>query len=166
MFLFGRINKIFKFDGISLLGTEVQYIENRLIGTPLDESLFALFHLSSDDAIIFYPSIEWKKKICSQLEISFETSIEQHSRLNGQKLDNFTPLRCDDIVGNGNCLFGCKSKILSGSENNHVKLRGKICHYMVTEGRNILGWYCTQVHSTTPVQQLRTRSMTVDGKWG
>ena len=58
------------------------------------------------------------------------------------------------------------SKILSGSEKHHVKLRGEICRYMVTEGRNSLGWYFTQVHSTTPAQYLRTRSMTVDGKWG
>ena len=93
-------------------------IENRLIGAPLDESVFDLFDLSSDNAIILYPSIEWKKKICSQLEISFETSIEQHSSLNGQKLENFTPLRCDDILGDGNSLFRCISRILSGSEKN------------------------------------------------
>ena len=33
------------------------------------------------------------------------------------------------------------SKTLSGSEKHHVKLRGEICRYMVTEGRNSLGWY-------------------------
>ena len=76
----------------------MEYIENRLIGGPLAESVFDLFHLSSDDAIIFYPSIKWKKKICSQLEISFETSIEQHSSLNRHKLENLHHCDAMEIV--------------------------------------------------------------------
>ena len=73
---------------------------------------------------------------------------------------------CDDIVGDGNCLFRFISKVISGSENYHIKLRGEICRYIITQGRKTMGWYVVQVHSKTPAQHLRTSNMSLEGVWG
>ena len=58
------------------------------------------------------------------------------------------------------------SKIISGSENYHAKLRQEICRKMITKARIRMGWYLNQVHSTTPSKYLRNSNMTVDGVWG
>ena len=39
----------------------MEFIGNKLIDVPLDEALFDVFHMQSDDPIISYPSTEWKK---------------------------------------------------------------------------------------------------------
>ena len=100
------------------------------------------------------------------LGIEYQAEIEQDASLNGQSLKTYQPWRYIDIQGDGNCLFRCFSKILTGSEKHHLKLRGEICRYMVTQGRNTIGWYFQQVQSTTPAKYLRASGMLMEMIWG
>ena len=86
--------------------------------------------------------------------------------LNGEKIKWFQPWKCEDIKGDGNCLFRCFSKILTGTENHHLKIRGEICRYMITTGRDTMGWYFNQVYSNTPAQYLRMSGMVMEVIWG
>ena len=76
--------------------------------------------------------------------------MDQHSSMAGQKLQAFAPWLCDSIGADGNCFFMCLSKEISGSEQHHAKLRGEIYRYMVSDGKDIIGWYFNQVLSITP----------------
>ena len=122
--------------------------------------------MQSDDPIISNPSTEWKKDKCDLLRIQFESDIEQHMRLNGEKIKWFQPWKCEDIKSDGNCLFRCFSKIVTGTEKHHLKIRGEICRYMITTGRDTMGWYFNQVHSNTPAQYLRMSGMVMEVIWG
>ena len=56
--------------------------------------------------------------------------------------------------------------MISGSEEYHAKLRGKICRYMMSDGKDVIGWYFAQVLSTTPADHLSITCMYNDGNWG
>ena len=55
------------------------------------------------------------------------------------------------------------SKVISGSEEVHAKLRREICRYMVGEGKDEISWYFSQVLSTTPAEYLGESVMYVAG---
>ena len=49
--------------------------------------------------------------------------------------ENWTPLTCKSIMGDGNCLFRSLSFIITGSEDQHLLLQGAIVRHM----REVIG---------------------------
>ena len=144
----------------------MEFIENQLFSLNVNGFPQLVHHLKSDNPIISPITIEWQKEKCDLLGIQFQKQTEQHSSLAGQVLGNFEPWRSASITGDGNCLFRCLSKVISGSEEDHAKLRGEICRYMLGEGKEEISWYFSQVLSTTPAEYLGQSAMYVAGTWG
>ena len=133
----------------------MEFIENQLVSINVNEfPQLVIHHLKSDNSIISPITIEWQKVKCDLLGIQFQQQTDQHSSLEGQVLGNFEHWRPASITGDGNCLFRCLSKVISGSEEDHAKLRGEICRYMLDEGKDEISWYFSQVLSTTPAEYL------------
>ena len=138
----------------------------REIPAPCAHPSIDLHSLASDDPLITPITVDWQKEKCALLDFPFKEPIDQHSSMAGQKLQAFAPWLCDSIGADGNCLFRCLSKVISGSEEHHAKLRGEICRYMVSDGKDIIGWYFNQVLSTTPSEHLSRTCMYNNGNWG
>ena len=68
----------------------------------------------------------------------------------------------------GNCFFRCISKILSGTQDHHMELRGEVSRYIVTNGRSIIKRYLkTFSKDASPVTYLKKSGMTESGGvWG
>ena len=145
----------------------MEFIEKQLFDIRLDEfPHLDMHHLKSDNPIIIPITTEWQKEKCYLLEIQFNQTIDQHSTMAGKKLRDFEPWECDTIEADGNCLFRCLSKLISGSEEYHSKVRGEICRYMLSDGKDTIGWYFTQTLTTTPSDHLSSTCMYNDGNWG
>ena len=145
----------------------MEFVEKQLFDLRLDEfPRLDIHHLHSDNPIIAPITTEWQKERCNLLGIQFQQPTDQNSTMAGQKLRDFEPLKCDTIEGDGNCLFRCLSKVISGSEEYHAKVRGEICRYMLSDGKDIIGWYFTQILSTTPSDYLNNTCMYDNGIWG
>ena len=142
----------------------MNYIEHQLLDPKFDNP-FTFNHLTTDDPIISPITVEWQIEKCALLELPFEQRFDQDSTIAGQKLRLYEPRLCDTIRGDGNCLFGCLSKIISGSEEYHAKIRGEICRYMLSDGVDIIDWYLRDVLKTTPANYLNTKIMYKSGEW-
>ena len=124
------------------------------ISVPCANPSTDLHSLVSDYHLITHNTVDWQKEKCALLDFPFKEPIEKLSSMAVQKLQAFAPWLCDSIGADGNCLFMCLSKVISGSEEHHAKIRGEICRYMVSDGKDIIGWYFNQVMSTTPSEHL------------
>ena len=145
----------------------MEFIENQLFALNLEEfPQLAIHHLKSNNPIISPITIEWQKEKCHLLEIQYQQQTDQHSSLAGQELRKFEPWRFATIAGDGNCLFRCLSKVISGCQDYHAKLRGEICRYILSEGKDEISWYFRQVLATTPAEYLSQKAMYVAGTWG
>ena len=146
----------------------MEFIENQLFAPNLHEfpQLDINHHLKSDNPIISPITIEWQKEKCNLIQIQFQQYIDQHSSMAGQQLRNYEPWRFAPISGDGNCLFRCLSMVISGSQEYHTKLRGEICRYILSEGKDKISWYFRQVLSITPAEYLGQKVMYVPGTWG
>ena len=122
--------------------------------------------LASDVPLITPITVDWQKEKCALLDFPFKEPIDQHSSVAGQRLQAFAPWLCDSIGADGNCLFRCLSKVISGSEEHHAKLRDEICRYMVSDGKDIIGLYFNQVLSPIPSEHLIRTCMYNNGNWG
>ena len=142
----------------------MDFIEHRLLDP--SDSYETLNHLTAIYPTITPITVEWQKEKCDLLGILFKQTTEQHPTLAGQKLKKYEPWICEDIGADGNCLFRCLSKLISGSEEYYVKLRGEICRYMVYDGKDTIGWYFREVLSTTPADHISTKFMYQSGFWG
>ena len=110
---------------------------------------------------------EWQKQKCHQLGISFGETFEQQPTLTGTLLSKIIPWQTEKISMDGNCFFRCISKILSGTQDHHMKLRGEVSRYMVTNGRSIIKRYLkTFSMDASPVTYLKKSGMTESGVWG
>ena len=67
--------------------------------------------------------------------------FEQQQTLTGSLLSKFIPMQTEKIGKDGNCFFRCISKMLSGTEAHHIKLRAEVCRYIVTNGKSIIQRY-------------------------
>ena len=143
----------------------MEYLQ-REITTPSTYTSFDLHTLKADDPSITPITIDWQKEKCTLLDCPFQQPTDQHSSMAGQKLQAYEPWLCDSIGADGNCRFRCLSKVISGSEEYHAKLRGEICRYMLSDGKDVIGWYFAQVLSTTPADHLSRTCMYNDGNWG
>ena len=62
----------------------------------------------------------WQRSKCNLLGITFESTCKQPSHIVGRSLRDYEPSKTEAIIGDGNCLFRCLSKIITVSENNHL----------------------------------------------
>ena len=76
----------------------------------------------------------WQRSKCDMLAISFESVCRQPSSIVGQSLSGFEPFETEHIEGDGNCLFRCLSKLVTGSENSHLQIRSIISRFIASEG--------------------------------
>ncbi|KAI6651857.1 hypothetical protein LOD99_4736 [Oopsacas minuta] len=110
---------------------EMDFIEKHLFNLRVDElSHLDIHHLESDNPIITPITTEWQKEKCNLLEIQFQQPTDQHSTMAGRRTRDYEPWKCSSIERDGNCLFRCLSKLISGSQEYHAKIRGEICRYM------------------------------------
>ena len=115
----------------------------------------------------YHPITEqWQKEKCQLLGIAYVESLEQQPALAGSLLSQFIPWQTEKIGMDGNCFFRCISKMVSGPENHHVKLRAELCRYMVTDGKSIVNRYLkTFSNDRSPVTYLKTSAMTENNVW-
>ena len=73
-----------------------------------------------------------------------QTKIKQPENLKGKPLSHFGPWETENIVGDGNCLFQCLSKIITGNQESHAKVRAIIARFIASEGTTQLQWYFLQ----------------------
>ena len=106
-----------------------------------------------DDLKITVLDENWQRSKCVLLGITFDSVSKQPSDLVGQPLSKYEPELTEKIQGDGNCLFRCLSKIITGSENSHLQLRSIICRFIASEGTTKLGWYFKS-KQTTPCHYL------------
>ena len=99
--------------------------------------------------------------------LQFIKEIEQHRDLSGQLLPHLTPWQCDPIEKDGNCFFRCISQIISGTQAHHQQLRGEVCRFIATDGREFTQKYLrTKFYKeTSSLAYLRQSAMTQSGIW-
>ena len=108
----------------------------------------------------------WQRSKCDMLGISFESVCRQPYSSVGKLLSGFEPWEAEHIEGDGNCLFRCISKLITGSENSHLHLRSIISRFIASEGTRKLGWYF-KTKQTTPCKYLTTQKlMNRESIWG
>ena len=117
------------------------------------------------DPLITPLTANWQLDKSSQLELTFCDQIEQPTSHSGLHLRDYIPWQFEDIIKDGNCLFRCLAKLLTGSQEAYPKVRGEICRYIATNAKDRLGW---RFHTTqeTPLQYLLRTHMEHDYIWG
>ena len=111
---------------------------------------------------LYIPVTEiWQKQKSQEMGIKFYENFEQQPALTGSLLSELIPWQTENIERDGNCFFRFISKMITGTEDHHVKLRAEICRYMVTTGRALIKRYLrTFTNDTTPVEYLKKSGMT------
>ena len=110
-------------------------------------------------------SEKWKRDTCSKLGLTFQSSIRQPSNI-GQPISDYEPWQTEDIDGDGNCLFRCLSKILTGSQESHIQVRRIVASFIASEGTTRLGWYFRQKGVTPCNYFLDENFVYLPGTWG
>ena len=108
----------------------------------------------------------WQRQKCAMHGLTFHSVCRQPDHLLNEQLSKYQPWETEDIVGDGNCLFRCLSKIITGSQENHSTLRSIISNYMASEGTTQMGWYFRQSRLTPCDYFLNERPTYLDGVWG
>ena len=146
----------------------MDYISTALVGNPYIDSVIiapSLHSYPNHDPLITPLTINWQKERCSQLKISFIEPIKQPTNFTGSKLKDYLPWQFEDIGKDGNCLFRCLSKIISGSQEYYPKMRGEICRFIAKDGKDKLQWYLN-TRKETPLDYLLRTMMDEDRTWG
>ena len=106
-------------------------------------------------------------QICDKIKIKFVNEMEQHRALVKSPLANYIPWQCIPIERDGNCFFRCISHIISGIQDNYELIRGEVCRFIVTEGREFIQKYLqTKFYKdTSPLTYLKESAMTQYGIW-
>ena len=112
-------------------------------------------------------SEDWIIGKCQLYGLQFESIIRQPENLVRKSLSGYQPLETERIAGDGNCLYRCFSKIMTGSQNYHPELRALISNYLASEGTTgKMAWYFKQ-KQTIPCNYLLDETLTyLDGAWG
>ena len=110
-------------------------------------------------------NFNWQMDKCSKLGIIYRQAIKQPSALAGSKLSDYLPWQYENIEKDGNCLFRCIFKLISGSQEYHAKIRGEICRFIGKDGREVLNWYFHAI-SETPLSYLKRTMMQQNAVWG
>ena len=91
-----------------------------------------------DDPRISVIDETWQRSKCDLLGLKFTSVCRQPDYLVGRHLRHYEPWEREEIEGDGNCLFRCFSKLISGSEESHLQLRSIISRFIASEGTGIL----------------------------
>ena len=113
------------------------------------------------DPIIAPLTVNWQMNKSSQLELTFCKPIEQPTSHSGLHLKDYLPCQFEEINKDGNCLFRCLAKVITGSQEAYPKARGEICRYIATTAKEKLGW-CFHTTNETPLKYL-LRTQMADG---
>ena len=70
------------------------------------------------------------RTIALKFDLNFSSYIYQNSRGAGN-LHGVKKIWTYDVIPDGNCGYRCLSYALTGSENNHLKLRNNICDFII-----------------------------------
>ena len=92
------------------------------------------------------------------LAISFESVCRQPPSIVRQSLSGFEPFETEHIEGDGNCLFRCLSKLVTGSGNSHLQIRSIISRFIASEGTRKLGCYF-KTKEMTPCNTLPHKNL-------
>ena len=82
--------------------------------------------ISNHNPIIAPLNVNWQMDKCLKLGILYREAIKQPLTLVGCKLRDHIPWQYEAIEKDGNCLFRCISKIISGSQEYYAKIRGEL----------------------------------------
>ena len=75
-----------------------------------------------------------RRKICRELDLDF-VQENQQSNKSFLEIEN-TTFHCQNIKGDGNCLFRAVSYCVTGSEDNHGAIRQATCKYLLENEGN------------------------------
>ena len=131
----------------------MEYLNTMLWETFCEKDQTIITDAYPDDPKITVIDENWQRSKCAILRITFDSVSKQPSDLIGQPLSKYELELTENIKGDGNCLFRCLSKIITGSENSHLQLRFIISRFIASEGTTKLGWYFKS-KQTTPCQYL------------
>ena len=119
-----------------------------------------------DDPRISVIDETWQRSKCDLLGLKFTSVCRQPDYLVGRHLRDYEPWEREEIEGDGNCLFRCFSKLISGSEESHLQLRSIISRFIASEGTRRLGWYFIS-KKTTPCNYLTCERLIFrESVWG
>ena len=108
------------------------------------ENISTYIPLPNTSPIISVVNEEWLRGKCKFLGLVFISTIKQPQNLAGQPFTKYKPWETERIVGDGNYLFRCISKILTGDQTSHLEIRSTIAHFIASEGVTQIGWYFKQ----------------------
>ena len=108
----------------------------------------------------------WQREKCAMLGLTFQNICKQPDQLIGEPLYKYQPWETETILGDGNCLFRCLSKIITGNQDSHTRLRKIISNFIASEGITKLGWYFRQFRITPSEYFLTEKAIHLDGVWG
>ena len=108
----------------------------------------------------------WQRDKCAMLGLTYQTNCRQPDHLIDEPLYRYQPWETEAIVGDGNCLFRCLSKIITGEQDSHQQLRRIISNFIASEGTTKLGWYFRQFRITPSDYFLNEKMPHLDGVWG
>ncbi|KAI6648976.1 hypothetical protein LOD99_6859 [Oopsacas minuta] len=116
----------------------MEYI-NLMLWQTFPENISTYIPLSDSSPIISVVNEEWLRDKYKFLGLVFISSIKRPQNLAGLSLSKYTPWETERIVGDGNCLFRCISKILTGDQTSHLEIRSTIAYFIASEGVTRIG---------------------------
>ena len=115
----------------------------------------------STDSITVTPVCEdWQKYHSGQLNLDIVSSTRIKHGSGTCTIAINQPLKTCRIEPDGNCLFRCFSQILTGTQENHGKLRAMIVSFILDNG-SLFHSVCSSV-----VEHINTSKMAHLGTWG
>ena len=144
----------------------MQYLNTMFWETIPDSYSSYIPNPSRSDPLIQIINEDWQRRKCAILGLTFDSVMKQPGNLIRQPLKYYQPWEADNIMRDGNCLFRCPSKIITGSQNSHLEIRSIIARFIASEGSTRLGWYFKSKR-TTPCEYFFNENLVYcEGIWG
>ncbi|KAI6654480.1 ATP-dependent DNA helicase PIF1 [Oopsacas minuta] len=139
---------------------------NLMLWQTFPENISTYIPLSGSSPIISVVNEEWLRDQCKFLALVFISTIKQPQNLARLSLSKYTPWETERIVGDGNCLFRCISKILTGDQTSHLEIRSNIAHFIASERVTRIGWYFKQKLTNPCKYFMNEHLVSQEGTWG
>ena len=108
----------------------------------------------------------WQIEMCQKLGVLYHSPLKQPANIVEHSLSGYQPWETESIIGNGNCLFRCLSKIITGCEESNPQICYIITSFIASEGITKIGWYF-RTKCITPVNYFLNEHCTLKDKtWG
>ena len=107
----------------------------------------------------FQVSEEWRCNACSKLKLSFRKMDRVSPGSPNTPLGPPNPYNIKRIQGDGNCLFRSFSYVLTGVENQHMKIRETIISNMYTIGHLLIGPHITETSVNVKRQWMKIAAL-------